>query len=102
MGFDGLVVLMVDRTDVKVGLQCLKNGLDPSYDVVILPDLLLVASLEAGLDEVFSLVVASERRLLRIAHPGHARGRVLVVVGKTYIVIALHGRKYSVKAVLCA
>ena len=92
MGFDGLVVLMVDRTDVKVGLQCLKNGLDPSYDVVILPDLLLVASLEAGLDEVFSLAVASERRLLRIAHPGHARGRVLVVVGKTYIVIALHGR----------
>ena len=44
MGFDGLVVLMVDRTDVKVGLQCLKNGLDPSYDVVILPDLLLVPS----------------------------------------------------------
>lgn len=52
MGFDGLVILMADRTDVKVGLQCFKNGLDSSYDVVILPNLLLATSLEAGLDEV--------------------------------------------------
>lgn len=41
MGFDDLVILMVDWTDVKVGLQCLKNGLDPSHGVVILPNLLL-------------------------------------------------------------
>ena len=41
MGFDDLVILMVDWTDVKVGLQCLKNGLDPSHGVVILPNWLL-------------------------------------------------------------
>lgn len=92
MGLDGLVVLVVDRTDVKVGFQCFENSLYPPDDIIIFTYLLFVAALEAGLDDVFALTVAAECRLLRVARPGHARGRVLVVTCEADVVVALHGR----------
>lgn len=46
MGLDGFIRLMIDRTDVKVGLQGFKDGLDPSDNVIELPDLLLAIAFE--------------------------------------------------------
>ena len=46
MGLDGFIRLMIDRTDVKVSLQGFKDGLDPSDNVIELPDLLLAIAFE--------------------------------------------------------
>ena len=46
MALDGFIRLMIDRTDVKVGLQGFKDGLDPSDNVIELPDLLLAIAFE--------------------------------------------------------
>lgn len=59
MGLDGFIRLMIDRTDVKVVLQGFKDGLDPSDNVIELPDLLLAIAFETCLDEVLALATAS-------------------------------------------
>lgn len=57
MGLD--IRLMIDRTDVKVGLQGFKDGLDPSDNVIELPDLLLAIAFETCLDEILALATTS-------------------------------------------
>lgn len=57
MGLD--IRLMIDRTDVKVGLQGFKDGLDPSDNVIELLDLLLAIAFETCLDEILALAIAS-------------------------------------------
>lgn len=52
-------VWMIDRTDVKVVLQGFKDGLDPSDNVIELPDLLLAIAFETCLDEILALATAS-------------------------------------------
>lgn len=59
MGLDGFIRLMIDRTDVKVVLQSFKDGLDPSDNVIELPDLLLAIAFETCLDEILALATAS-------------------------------------------
>lgn len=59
MGPDGFFGLIIDRTDVKVGLQSLKDGLDPSDTVIELPDLLLAIAFETCLDKILTLATAS-------------------------------------------
>ena len=59
MGLDGFIRLMIDRTDVKVSLQGFKDGLDPSDNVIELPDLLLAIAFETCLDEILALAIAS-------------------------------------------
>lgn len=59
MGLDGFIHLMIDRTDVKVGLQGFKDGLDPSDNVIELLDLLLAIAFETCLDEILALAIAS-------------------------------------------
>ncbi|GEM_PF-3530992 len=59
MGLDGFIRLMIDRTDVKVGLQGFKDGLDPSDNVIELLDLLLAIAFETCLDEILALAIAS-------------------------------------------
>lgn len=59
MGPDGFIRLMIDRTDVKVGLQGFKDGLDPSDNVIELLDLLLAIAFETCLDEILALAIAS-------------------------------------------
>ena len=59
MGLDGFIRLMIGRTDVKVGLQGFKDGLDPSDNVIELLDLLLAIAFETCLDEILALALAS-------------------------------------------
>ena len=59
MGLDGFIRLMIGRTDVKVGLQGFKDGLDPSDNVIELLDLLLAIAFETCLDEILALATAS-------------------------------------------
>ena len=59
MALDGFIRLMIDRTDVKVGLQGFKDGLDPSDNVIELLDLLLAIAFETCLDEILALAIAS-------------------------------------------
>lgn len=59
MGLDGFIRLMIGRTDVKVGLQGFKDGLDPSENVIELLDLLLAIAFETCLDEILALAIAS-------------------------------------------
>lgn len=59
MGLDGFIRLMIGRTDVKVGLQGFKDGLDPSDNVIELLDLLLAIAFETCLDEILALGIAS-------------------------------------------
>lgn len=59
MSLDGFIRLMIDRTDVKVGLQGFKDGLDPSDNVIELLDLLLAIAFETCLDEILALAIAS-------------------------------------------
>lgn len=59
MSLDGFISLMIDRTDVKVGLQGFKDGLDPSDNVIELPDLLLAIAFETCLNEILALATAS-------------------------------------------
>ena len=59
MGLDGFIRLMIGRTDVKVGLQGFKDGLDPSDNVIELLDLLLAIAFETCLDEILALASAS-------------------------------------------
>jgi len=59
MGLDGFIRLMIDRTDIKVGLQGFKDGLDPSDNVIELPDLILAIAFETCLDEILALATAS-------------------------------------------
>lgn len=59
MGLDGFIRLMIDRTDVKVGLQGFKDGLDPSDNVIELLDLLFAIAFETCLDEILALAIAS-------------------------------------------
>lgn len=59
MGLDGFIRLMINRTDVKVGLQGFKDGLDPSDNVIEVPDLLLAIAFETCLDEILALATAS-------------------------------------------
>lgn len=59
MGLDGFIRLMIGRTDVKVGLQGFKDGLDPSDNVIELLDLLLAIAFETCLDEKLALAIAS-------------------------------------------
>ncbi len=59
MGLDGFIRLMIGRTDVKVGLQGFKDGLDPSDNVIELLDLLLAIAFETCLDEILALAIAS-------------------------------------------
>lgn len=59
MGLDGFIRLMIGRTDVKVGLQGFKDGLDPSDNVIELLDLLLAIAFESCLDEILALAIAS-------------------------------------------
>lgn len=59
MGLDGFIRLMIGWTDVKVGLQGFKDGLDPSDNVIELLDLLLAIAFETCLDEILALAIAS-------------------------------------------
>lgn len=59
MGLDGFIRLMIGRTDVKVGLQGFKDGLDPSDNVIELLNLLLAIAFETCLDEILALAIAS-------------------------------------------
>ena len=59
MGLDGFIRLMIGRTDVKVGLQGFKDGLEPSDNVIELLDLLLAIDFETCLDEILALAIAS-------------------------------------------
>lgn len=59
MGLDGFIRLMIGRTDVKVGLQGFKDGLDPSDNVIELLYLLLAIAFETCLDEILALAIAS-------------------------------------------
>lgn len=59
MSLDGFIRLMIGRTDVKVGLQGFKDGLDPSDNVIELLDLLLAMAFETCLDEILALAIAS-------------------------------------------
>lgn len=59
MGLDGFIRLMIGRTDVKVGLQGFKDGLDPSDNDIELLDLLLAIAFETCLDEILALAIAS-------------------------------------------
>ncbi len=59
MSLDGFIRLMIGRTDVKVGLQGFKDGLDPSDNVIELLDLLLAIAFETCLDEILALAIAS-------------------------------------------
>lgn len=59
MGLDGFIRLMIGRTDVKVGLQGFKDGLDPSDNIIELLDLLLAIAFETCLDEILALAIAS-------------------------------------------
>ncbi len=59
MGLDGFIRLMIDRTDIKVGLQGFKDGLDPSDNIIELPDLILAIAFETCLDEILALATAS-------------------------------------------
>lgn len=59
MGLDGFIRLLIGRTDVKVGLQGFKDGLDPSDNVIELLDLLLAIAFETCLDEILALAIAS-------------------------------------------
>ena len=59
MGLDGFIRLMIGRTDVKVGLQGFKDGLDPSDNVIEFLDLLLAIAFETCLDEILALAIAS-------------------------------------------
>lgn len=59
MSLDGFIRLMIGRTDVKVGLQGFKDGLDPSVNVIELLDLLLAIAFETCLDEILALAIAS-------------------------------------------
>lgn len=58
MSLDGFIRLMIGRTDVKVGLQGFKDGLDPSDNVIELLDLLLAIAFETCLDEILALAIA--------------------------------------------
>ena len=59
MALDGIIRMMIDRTDVTVGLPGFKDGLDPSDNVIELPDLLLAIAFETCLDEILALATAS-------------------------------------------